>query len=140
MKLYQQIASCLTAIENCRKTGNTEWQQRHAETIESLVKNHMPSGSGVDSGVAFDYQGSKPNKLLFQTAFHHMSDEGMYDGWTEHGVVVTPDLALGFGLRITGRDRNDIKDYLGELFHEALNAEISEADYRAACGVKENAA
>jgi hypothetical protein len=49
-----------------------------------------------------------------------MTEGGMYDGWTEHTVVVTPSLAFGINIRITGRNRNDIKDYLHDVFHEAL--------------------
>lgn len=122
-KLYQQIASTLQAIENCRKSGNEEWQVKHEATINSLVDDYMPSGSGVDNGTKLD-DSSTPNKLIFTTAFHHMNDGGMYDGWTEHSVIVTADLASGFELRVTGRDRNDIKDYLGELFHQVLDSDI----------------
>jgi hypothetical protein len=122
-KLYQQIASTLQAIENCRKSGNTEWEGKHCDTLNSLVDDHMPSGSGIDNGTKLD-DDSTPNKLIFITAFHHMNDGGMYDGWTEHTVIVTPDLASGFDLRITGRDRNDIKDYLGELFYQVLDSDI----------------
>ena len=51
---------------------------------------------------------------MLYTHFHHMNDGGFYDGWTEHSVVVTPSLVYGFDTRITGRDRNDIKNYIGE--------------------------
>ncbi len=122
-KLYQQIASTLQAIENCRKSGNAEWEVKHESTIDSLVADYMPSGSGIDNGTTLDND-STPNKLIFTTAFHHMNDGGMYDGWTEHRVIITPDLASGFDIKVTGRDRNDIKDYLAETFHQALDAEI----------------
>ena len=48
-------------------------------------------------------------------------------GWTEPTIVVTPTLSSGFNLKITGRDRNQIKDYLGELFQVALSADIDDA-------------
>ena len=125
--LYQRIAIALQAMENCRRTNNSEWLARHRETIETLVANHMPSGSGIDSGTKFDFDASSPNKLVFLTSFHHMNDGGIYDGWTEHSVIVTPDLAMEFGLKVTGRDRNDIKAYLGEIYNEALSARFVEA-------------
>ena len=34
-QLYQHIARCLTAQENCRKTGNTEWLSRHGDYNQS---------------------------------------------------------------------------------------------------------
>jgi hypothetical protein len=54
-----------------------------------------------------------------------MNDNGMYDGWTTHQVIVTPSLAFGFTLKITGRDRNQIKDYLSETYHYALEQHIA---------------
>ena len=44
--LYRAIAEKLQAIENCRKANNAEWEARHSDAIEDLVKAHMPSGSG----------------------------------------------------------------------------------------------
>jgi hypothetical protein len=51
-----------------------------------------------------------------------MSD-GYYDGWTDHTVKVYPDWS-GVRLNITGRNRNDIKDYLYETWDYALSQEI----------------
>lgn len=127
-KLYQHIASRLQAFDNCERSDNLEWSRKHHAILDELVRVLMPSGSGFDSGTRFDWDESKPNRLVFITSFHHMNDGGMYDGWTEHTVIITPNLALGFDLRITGRDRNDIKDYIGETFHAALSTDVDDAD------------
>ena len=124
--LYQALASALQAKVNCRESGNTEWYHKHVERLNTLVQDHMPRGSGVDNGSYLDHEKSSPDKLVFTTSYHHMNDGGMYDGWTDHTVVVTPSLAFGISLRITGRNRNDIKDYLADLFLEALKTEVSE--------------
>lgn len=116
----QQIASALQAQINCQKNGNQEWHDRHGETIEQLVSDHLPSGSGFDAGTTLA-DDSKPNRLIFNTSFHHMTEHGMYDGWTEHQVIVTPCLVLGFSLRVTGRDRNDIKELIGDTFNDCLS-------------------
>ena len=50
-------------------------------------------------------------------------DVGMYDGWTEHELHVTPSFG-GIDLRITGRDRNETKGYLYDVYAIALQAEI----------------
>ena len=131
-KLYQRIASLVQAVENCRKADNHEWLQRHGTVLRKLVDEHMPRGSGIDSGSAYD-SCSKPNRLVFNTAYHHMHESGMYDGWTDHSVTVTPDLASGFNLHISGRNRNDIKEYLHEVFHTALNTDIDDATYAILC-------
>lgn len=43
---------------------------------------------------------------------------------TEHVVTAKPHLHFGFVLTISGRDKNDIKDYIGEVFEQFLNEEI----------------
>lgn len=132
-QLYQHIVRCLTAQENCRKTGNTEWLSRHGATINHLVAVYMPSGSGIDRGTKLDFDRSKPNRLVFTASYHHMNDGGMYDGWTEHDIIVTPDLSFGFNLRITGRDRNQIKGYLSDASFAALRQDVTDNEYRAVC-------
>lgn len=127
--LFSLIASTLEAYDNCTRNGATqsqkaEWTARHRDTIYDLVENFMPSGSGIDSGTKIDWEQSTPLRLVFNTAFHHMDEMGGYDGWTEHKVIVTPSLTCAFDLKVTGRDRNEIKDYLGEVFNSALSEEI----------------
>jgi hypothetical protein len=122
--LYQILANSLQAMRNCQETNNIEWRDRHEDTIIKLVERYLPSGSGFDNGTKFDFDRSNPNRLVFTTSFHHMNENGYYDGWTEHTVIITPSLVSGFESRITGRDRNEIKDYIGETFHHALGQDV----------------
>jgi hypothetical protein len=122
--LYRQIASTLRAIKNCEKMGNAEWIERHTARLDSELPNVLPYGGGFDGGSTLLIDESTAQKLVFSTSYHHMSENGYYDGWTEHNVIVTPCLYSGFNLRVTGRDRNQIKDYIGELFHSVLSAEM----------------
>ncbi len=124
MKLYQQLASTIQARANCIESKNDEWRDKHEERLAVLVKNHMPSGSGFDSGTTLDLDVSSVDRLVFRTSFHHMDGNGMYYGWTEHDIIVTASLAHGFNLRITGRDRDQIKDYIADCFSTALLEEI----------------
>lgn len=119
--LAHMIAVKLSSIENCRKSNNAEWLERHTDDLEAIVRNDLPSGSGFDNGTKLD-QTSKPERLVFNVSFHHMNDVGMYDGWTHHQIIVTPSLVSGIELRITGRDRRDIKEYIAEVFYSALSA------------------
>lgn len=129
-KLYQRLASALCAMRNCIASNNSEWLGKHEDTLLYLVKNHMPSGSGVDSGTKFDVDAClrNPERLVFTFGYHHMNESGMYDGWTHHKAIVTPSLQFGFKLRITGPDRNGIKEYLHDLFSTALDQEINDLD------------
>lgn len=122
--LYRRLASLLGSADRCDAAKNAEWATRHRNTIRDLVKQHMPSGSGFDSGTELDEDASTPEKLVFTTSFHHLNDGGYYDGWTEHKVTVTPSLASGYDLRVSGRDRNGIKDYIAETFGHALDTEV----------------
>ena len=124
MKLYRKLASLVQAHINCEISGNKEWFEKHEARIEELVKNYMPSGSGFDCGTKIDLDKSTPEKLVFYTDFHHMNEVGYYDGWTEHRITVRPSLAFGFTLTISGKNRNEIKDYIHQVFDCALNEEI----------------
>lgn len=99
------------------------------DEIERLVKLHMPSGSGFDNGTSLDCARSDssvyryPGRLSFATSYHHMDDHGYYCGWTEHFVDCTPDWD-GFHLVVTGRDKRNTKDYIGDTFHNCLSAEV----------------
>lgn len=122
--LYSELASALDARKRCAESGNDEWFNKWTERIKALV-DEMPSGSGFDSGTQLDEDASHADKLVFNTAYHHMNDGGCYDGWTEHTVTVTPSFQFGFHLRVTGRDRNDIKSYIVDCFSEALARKVS---------------
>lgn len=119
--VVQSIASKLDAMNNCREKGNDEWLAKHEEAIEQLVSQHFPSGSGFDSGTKLYVDHSEPERLVFSTSFHHMDQHGSYDGWTYHDVVVKPSLVFGYTLRVTGKDRNDVKDYIAEAFRQSLD-------------------
>jgi hypothetical protein len=116
LKHYQEISSKLNAMENCLKSGNTEWYDKHEQKIRDICKNELPSGSGFDNGTQLNWDKSTPEKLVFETSFHHMDECGYYDGWTEHSVIVTPSLQFGFNIKVSGKNRNDIKSYIHEIF------------------------
>ena len=121
--LYRQISSFLAGAENCRKIGNDKWQDRHEANLETLI-GFLPSGSGINNGIELDRDSSTPEKLVFNFSFHHMNDAGFYDGWTDHKLTVKPSLQFGIDIRISGNDRNNVKDYLHELFQHALTVKV----------------
>ena len=129
-KVYQRISSLLQAIENCHEASNNEWLDKHSERLEEIMRT-APSGSGIDSGTVLcgytDAGGSQnhatPKRLLFHAGYHHMHESGMYDGWTEHDLIVTPSLQFGYILRITGKNRKGIKEYLYEVYSMWLDSE-----------------
>lgn len=122
-KLYAELAGLIDARLNCLKSRN-EWAEKHEERILALVDNYMPSGSGFDSGTKIDLDASTGDKLVFHTSYHHMNENGYYDGWTDHTVTVTGSLMFGYNIKIGGRDRNGFKEYAYEVFNSALETVI----------------
>ena len=124
MKTYKKIAQTYSAYLSSIKSNSTEWIEKHEEAIEKLVKEKFPHGSGFDQGTKFSFEESTREKLVFITAYHHMNEAGFYDGWTEHKVIVTPSLGSDYYMKVTGKDRNQVKDYIGDRFYHALDEEI----------------
>lgn len=90
------------------------------------INSRLPRGSGFDAGSHLDVDASTQTRLVFVTAFHHMDDYGMYDGWTHHSVIVTPTFD-GFSVRITGQNKRDIKDHIAHCFHDILSDYVKTA-------------
>lgn len=124
IKRYTALAKAIGSMKRCEAAGNTEWADKHANAILALMDS-APSGSGIDSGTKL-LDESTSNRLVFGVDFHHMDEGGCYDGWTEHKVVVTPAFEIGFDLIVTGRDRNGIKEYLGEVYSAWIDEEVEE--------------
>ena len=124
-RMYVHIADNVVWYKNVQKNNeeNKElWLNKFAEQIERLEKL-LPHGSGIDCGCKIDLERSTSKKVIIHTEFHHMDECGFYDGWTTHDVILTPDFG-GFEMRITGRDKNGIKDYLYDTFYFVLNEEV----------------
>jgi hypothetical protein len=111
--------------KNCQwlKTVNEPYKLMAESRIKRL-ESLLPSGSGIDSGCKILSSDSGKDKVKISFSFHHLNDGGFYDGWTDHILTVNPTLT-GIELNISGKNKNDIKDYLYQVFEECLN-EITE--------------
>lgn len=125
-KIYQALATFIDARANCERSGNIEWHARHEERAEAIVADG-PSGSGIDNGTRIDWERSTGDKIVLTFGFHHMDEHGYYDGWNDYQAVVTPSLIHGIQVTIKGRNRNDIKSYLFDVYHTWLTSEYSES-------------
>jgi hypothetical protein len=121
LTLVQAIVQTFLAKENCILNVNEEWEQKHEKRLKELEKL-LPSGSGFDSGTSI--VSCSDAKLVLKTSFHHMNENGYYDGWTDHYVTVTPSFSFGLDIRVSGRNRNDIKDFILDEFYYALLQEV----------------
>lgn len=133
MKLYKRLAQLTSAYHTCRaqeakgQTADPPWSRRHLATITKLVLDHMPAGSGFDSGTSLDLSQSTINKLVFETSYHHMNENGFYTHWTHYRVTVKPHLFYEVDIESHGRAATrDEHDFVCEVFHEALTLDLPE--------------
>ena len=122
-KKYAAISSAIAALNRSWDANDIVNRDRWLDRIDDITAT-LPSGSGIDAGSSIDTEKSKPDRIVINLSFHHMTEHGVYDGWTEHEIIATPSLAFGFNVRVTGRNRNDIKAYLGDIFAWSLDEDI----------------
>jgi len=128
IKLYVALARKVGAYHRSLGAASKDWASKHLAAVEYFCKNHLPSGAGFDSGTTLIVAKSTADRLVLHTEYHHMNEAG-YAGWTSHEVVVRPSLAYGIDLLVKGRDRNEIKEYIGDIFQEALTSLVEEYEY-----------
>jgi hypothetical protein len=128
-KLYQEIASRIVAIQNCIKTNNKEWELNHAEVLEKLI-DELPHGSGINGKTEIDEERSNDKKIIIYSYYDFMNENGMYDGGTNFEIIVSPSFD-DINLKINGRfgKYQDVKDYLYDVFYNALIEEIETNDF-----------
>jgi len=127
-KLSHIIAARVATIAHLEKRGgecHIPVIERQQDEIDRVVKAFMPSGSGFDNGTHFDYDKSTEAKLVFHVGFHHMHESGMYDGWTNHVVTIESSFTSP-NIKISGRDKQGIKDYIADCFLAAISEPITE--------------
>jgi len=120
VRLIVKIYRTIQAMKHCLKSGNVEWYDKHDATLNNISKHYLPSGSGIDAGCTINIDESNENKIVINFSFHHMDENGFYDGWTDHKVICKPSFD-GFNLRITGKNKNGVKEYLYDTFDSCLN-------------------
>jgi len=108
--------------ERAQNNESAQWGDIARDRLAKLVRM-LPSGSGIDSGT--ELISADSSKIVLSAGFHHMNENGYYDGWTEHRITIRAQFG-GIDVTIGGRNRNDIKEYLGELYHSALSADVTE--------------
>ena len=128
--VIQALASVITARNNCIDSDSFNWVDKHTDTIDDISKDHLPSGSGIDSGTVVDLGASLDDKIVLLSSYHAMNDDGMYVEWFDFLVTVTPSLVNNFDLDIdiSGRAEDvapGVTEYLYDLFDNALAASVT---------------
>ena len=122
-KIYENIARLVSARKHCVEIENDEWIDKHEDAILEIVENELPSGSGFDSGTTIDLEKSTDDKLVFNTSYHFMDENGSYNGWEDYKIIVTPSLSFSFNVKVIGKNMQLIKDYIADVFFDCLWAD-----------------
>ena len=129
-QLIIAIATAIQARNSCHEKSaipngeSAHWQGMRDkwESLLSDMEAELPSGSGFDNGTKIAWNESEHGKVVLYTSFHHMDENGGYDGWTEHKITVKPIFG-GIRIIVGGQNKNDIKEYIRETFHHCLETE-----------------
>jgi hypothetical protein len=115
MKLYQKIA---------RVASQKNWAKRSKEL--SLLQELLPNGNGIrgQEGLAVILLESTEKRIVIETTYWHPNDSYETSRCTAHQVVITPSFEGEINIRITGKNENNVKKYLHDIFREALMNEI----------------
>jgi hypothetical protein len=114
-----ELASACGAYKRCVEAGNNEAMEIHHKTVLWIERQFLPSGNGIDCGCKVDILASNDEKIVIACEYHHMNDNGMYDGWTTHQILVRPAFR-GLKICVRGQNRQYVHDYLYGVFDEAM--------------------
>ena len=119
MKLYKEIARVL---------GQKNKSLNVIEKELTLLKELLPNGNviglqrhNLSTVSCIISLKSTHKRIVIDTAYWHP----IIRQWTEHQVVITPSFEGEINIRITGKNEGDIKEYLWDIFREALMKEYA---------------
>lgn len=131
--VYKHTASLIHALMNCKESNNQEWENRHYNSLVKLANDFLPSGSGIDSGCQINLDESTPDKIILNSAYHAMDEDGFYCGWIHFSVVVTSSLEFDINIEFTNIqndsdldewESDSLFDYLYDTFDYTLRQMI----------------
>src|SRR5574344_1207404 len=99
MKLYYEIAK----LCEWKKTVTNEYLV-HVDTRLENVEDILPSGSGFDNGCKIVEEKSSGEKLVINSSYHHLDENGYYAGWSDFTVIVKPCLFRKLKVKVIGHD------------------------------------
>ena len=108
MKLYQKIARVASQ-------KNTPLKEKQLSWLQEL----LPFGNGIEAVCVIPLKSTK-KRIVIDTYYWHpdYSDE-----WTIYKVVITPSFEGEINIRITGKNEDNVKEYLHDIFRQALMKE-----------------
>lgn len=94
---------------------------------ERRMKLFEAIATAGDNGTAIDFDSITEARITLSAPFHHMDANGYYDGWEDYSITLRPSFIGRISVTVRGRNRNDIKSYLAEMFEHTLTRDIIES-------------
>jgi len=120
--VFQEIAQGIRIVNSTTSADDIKSSWR--AYLSDIVDECFPHGSGIDNGNSIDFDKSSSDRIVINSSFHCMDENGFYCGWYDFSVTVKPSLQFRFDMKIQGRnsclDRNNLKEYIYEIYEYAL--------------------
>lgn len=110
--MYQKIA---------RVASQKDAMLKREELV--MLQELLPIGNGINYGCVISLKKSTEKRIVIYTAYWHPNDSYETSRWTHHQIVITPSFEREINIRVTGKNVDNIKEYLQEVFREALMKE-----------------
>lgn len=128
-KVYKRIAQLTNVIDHCLNSNSDTWFEScniHEDKLDKIINDIFPSGSGFDGGTTIDYRKCIKNRIVIDSAYHHMDHNGYYANWEHFEIIITPNLAHDYDIRLKSKGRwnrkyNYTKEYILEMFVNCLD-------------------
>lgn len=111
MKLYQKIARVASQKD-------ARMERIRFDMLEKL----LPIGNGIEKECEISLKSTK-KRIVIDTAYRHPNDSYETSRLTNHQIIITPSFEEEINIRVTGKNVDNIKEYLHEVFREALMKE-----------------
>ena len=110
---YSTITNTVNAWKTCDN------YDKHDDTIIDFEQNMLPHGSGFDCGCTINRDESTLNKLVIDTSYHCLNENGYYDGWLEFQVIITP--AFGNDVNINFKRQTKNKSVYNKYWNTSVD-------------------
>ncbi len=128
-KVYKELSSSIATRLRCITRRNFDpansetYVINHTKKIEKIIREYLPHGCGINDGYDFDYDHSTGEKLVINSSYHCIDNNGFYVMKIPFTIIVTPSLLFDFKLKISGTfgKKKNTKEYLYNLFSESFN-------------------
>lgn len=121
---YQCLGVAFQAYKNCIVSNDFTNLEKWETVINDIVES-LPTGSGIDGETTFDFEKSKVDKLIINSEFHFMDNNGFYDGWGTFRIIISPDWR-GFNMNVSCKFPKKYKMILQDYLYDTFSYDLEQ--------------